>query len=169
MRQKYKSWVFINIGYYNIKCIRYKIKNQKRTKVIWFDFRSNWLPLLDSNKKTDFSTHTLIIFLDKSFKTEPQMNGHSIWNLFFPFISKIFIKLLLKFSAVRIYNHLFCQPHSDRRLPNLNTRKQNETTNPFGLVVSFLAPPVGLEPTTSRLTVECSTGWAKEEYLIFVH
>ena len=25
-------------------------------------------------------------------------------------------------------------------------------------------PPVGLEPTTTRLTAECSTDWAKEEY-----
>ena len=29
----------------------------------------------------------------------------------------------------------------------------------------FLAPPVGLEPTTPWLTVMCSTDWAKEEYL----
>ena len=28
----------------------------------------------------------------------------------------------------------------------------------------FLAPPVGLEPTTFRLTAERSTNWAKEEY-----
>ena len=28
----------------------------------------------------------------------------------------------------------------------------------------FLAPPVGLEPTTPWLTVMCSTDWAKEEY-----
>ena len=27
-----------------------------------------------------------------------------------------------------------------------------------------MAPPVGLEPTTTRLTAECSTDWAKEEY-----
>ena len=27
----------------------------------------------------------------------------------------------------------------------------------------FLAPPVGLEPTTLRLTAACSTDWAKEE------
>ena len=26
------------------------------------------------------------------------------------------------------------------------------------------APPVGLEPTTLRLTAACSTDWAKEEY-----
>ena len=30
----------------------------------------------------------------------------------------------------------------------------------------FQTPPVGLEPTTLRLTAECSTDWAKEEYLI---
>ena len=29
----------------------------------------------------------------------------------------------------------------------------------------FLAPLVGLEPTTYRLTAERSTNWAKEEYL----
>ena len=29
----------------------------------------------------------------------------------------------------------------------------------------FLAPPVGLEPTTLRLTAACSTDWAIEEYL----
>ena len=27
-----------------------------------------------------------------------------------------------------------------------------------------ITPPVGLEPTTTRLTAECSTDWAKEEY-----
>ena len=32
----------------------------------------------------------------------------------------------------------------------------------------FLAPPAGLEPATSWLTVMRSTDWAKEEYLIFV-
>ncbi len=30
--------------------------------------------------------------------------------------------------------------------------------------LSALAPPVGLEPTTLRLTAECSTDWAKEDY-----
>ena len=30
-----------------------------------------------------------------------------------------------------------------------------------------MAPPVGLEPTTLRLTAACSTDWAKEEYSIF--
>ena len=30
-----------------------------------------------------------------------------------------------------------------------------------------MAPPVGLEPTTTRLTAECSTDWAMEEYIIF--
>ena len=29
----------------------------------------------------------------------------------------------------------------------------------------IMAPQVGLEPTTLRLTAECSTGWAIEEYL----
>ena len=29
---------------------------------------------------------------------------------------------------------------------------------------TVMAPPVGLEPTTTRLTAECSTDWAKEEY-----
>ena len=31
----------------------------------------------------------------------------------------------------------------------------------------FLAPQVGLEPTTLRLTAACSTNWAIEEYLAF--
>ena len=31
----------------------------------------------------------------------------------------------------------------------------------------FLAPQVGLEPTTSWLTVTRSTDWATEEYLLF--
>ena len=31
-------------------------------------------------------------------------------------------------------------------------------------MVIFLAPLVGLEPTTYRLTAERSTNWAKEEY-----
>ena len=30
-----------------------------------------------------------------------------------------------------------------------------------------LTPPVGLEPTTTRLTAECSTDWAKEEYRVY--
>ena len=30
------------------------------------------------------------------------------------------------------------------------------------------APPVGLEPTTLRLTAACSTDWAKEEYFVCV-
>ena len=30
-------------------------------------------------------------------------------------------------------------------------------------ITCFLAPPVGLEPTTPWLTVRCSTDWAKEE------
>ena len=30
-----------------------------------------------------------------------------------------------------------------------------------------ITPPVGLEPTTLRLTAACSTDWAKEEYSIF--
>ena len=30
---------------------------------------------------------------------------------------------------------------------------------------STIAPPVGLEPTTLRLTAECSTDWAKEDYI----
>ena len=34
---------------------------------------------------------------------------------------------------------------------------------------SFLAPPVGLEPTTLRLTAACSTDWAKEEYRRTAH
>ena len=29
----------------------------------------------------------------------------------------------------------------------------------------FMAPQVGLEPTTYRLTAECSTDWAIEEYI----
>ena len=35
---------------------------------------------------------------------------------------------------------------------------------PFGIRF-VLAPQVGLEPTTLRLTAACSTDWAKEEYL----
>ena len=31
-------------------------------------------------------------------------------------------------------------------------------------IIYFLAPLVGLEPTTYRLTAERSTNWAKEEY-----
>ena len=32
-------------------------------------------------------------------------------------------------------------------------------------ITAFLAPLVGLEPTTYRLTAERSTNWAKEEYI----
>ena len=30
--------------------------------------------------------------------------------------------------------------------------------------IVWKTPPVGLEPTTTRLTAECSTDWAKEDY-----
>ena len=32
--------------------------------------------------------------------------------------------------------------------------------------LSKLAPDVGLEPTTDRLTADCSTYWANQEYRI---
>ena len=32
--------------------------------------------------------------------------------------------------------------------------------------LDFLAPPAGLEPATTWLTVRCSTDWAKEEYIL---
>ena len=37
--------------------------------------------------------------------------------------------------------------------------------------VIHVAPPVGLEPTTTRLTAARSTDWAKEEYEVlgFIH
>ena len=35
-------------------------------------------------------------------------------------------------------------------------------------VFLFLAPQVGLEPTTHGLTVRCSTDWAIEEYLVLL-
>ena len=35
----------------------------------------------------------------------------------------------------------------------------------FSVSALTVAPPVGLEPTTTRLTAACSTSWAKEEYL----
>ena len=35
-------------------------------------------------------------------------------------------------------------------------------------IQDFLAPPVGLEPTTLRLTAACSTDWAKEEYVSYL-
>ena len=34
-------------------------------------------------------------------------------------------------------------------------------------ILRFLAPQVGLEPTTLRLTAACSTSWAIEEYVKF--
>ena len=46
-------------------------------------------------------------------------------------------------------------------------RKNPETLENKALPENGSAPPVGLEPTTLRLTAECSTDWAKEEYLIF--
>ena len=42
------------------------------------------------------------------------------------------------------------------------TRKTKKNTPDW--VCSFLAPPAGLEPATTWLTVRCSTDWAKEEY-----
>ena len=37
--------------------------------------------------------------------------------------------------------------------------------NPYTIVYGFLAPQVGLEPTTLRLTAACSANWAIEEYI----
>ena len=41
--------------------------------------------------------------------------------------------------------------------------KKEKALNPLRFKASALAPPVGLEPTTLRLTAACSTDWAKEE------
>ena len=41
-------------------------------------------------------------------------------------------------------------------------RKKLQKPRAFGAF--SMAPPVGLEPTTLRLTAACSTNWAKEEY-----
>ena len=48
-----------------------------------------------------------------------------------------------------------CQIYATKNIP------QREICEMF-----FIAPPVGLEPTTLRLTAECSTDWAKEEYFL---
>ena len=45
----------------------------------------------------------------------------------------------------------------------LNMNKQKNRYKQFAYIY-FLAPLVGLEPTTYRLTAERSTNWAKEEY-----
>ena len=45
--------------------------------------------------------------------------------------------------------------------PNSIWKKKIKT---FKRTSLFLAPPVGLEPTTPRLTAACSTDWAMEEY-----
>ena len=45
---------------------------------------------------------------------------------------------------------------------NIKSQMKRDTR----LCISFhLAPRVGLEPTTLRLTAECSTDWANEEYI----
>ena len=43
--------------------------------------------------------------------------------------------------------------------------KNEKALNPLRLKASEMAPPVGLEPTTLRLTAACSTDWANEEYI----
>ena len=44
-------------------------------------------------------------------------------------------------------------------------RTKKKARTPFG-VRAFLAAPVRLELTTTRLTAECSTDWAKEQYIL---
>ena len=41
--------------------------------------------------------------------------------------------------------------------------EKGKALNPLRFKASEMAPPVGLEPTTLRLTAACSTDWAKEE------
>lgn len=43
--------------------------------------------------------------------------------------------------------------------------EQKKIINNFIFTISYLAPHVGLEPTTYRLTAERSTNWANEEYI----
>ena len=47
-----------------------------------------------------------------------------------------------------------------RHMKETKKKPRNES------LVSFLAPPAGLEPATIWLTVRCSTDWAKEEYWV---
>ena len=50
---------------------------------------------------------------------------------------------------------------------NLKSPQRRKKTGQFRRYLNrpvCLAPPVGLEPTTLRLTAACSTDWAKEEY-----
>ena len=82
-------------------------------------------------------------------------------------------KVILKPSvSVILYLPLNCAKHNiTRRKPNITAQQYNlpqanitEKTTCRNKSF-FLAPPVGLEPTTTRLTAACSTDWAKEEYL----
>ena len=43
-------------------------------------------------------------------------------------------------------------------------RSKKNPVNEIVYRIFFVAPRVGLEPTTARLTAACSTNWAKEEY-----
>ena len=54
----------------------------------------------------------------------------------------------------------FCQKSIGRSFFQTDCVKKPLLKNRRG----FLAPPVGLEPTTHGLTVRCSTDWAKGEY-----
>ena len=89
--------------------------------------------------------------------------------------SDIFVKtkVILKPSvSVILYLPLNCAKHNiTRRKPNITAQQYNlpqanitEKTTCRNKSF-FLAPPVGLEPTTLRLTAACSTDWAKEEYV----
>ena len=60
---------------------------------------------------------------------------------------------------VYYYSLIFQNKKGDLQKSSLNTKKRNK------YLVPFMAPPAGLEPATSWLTVMRSANWAIEEYL----
>ena len=87
----------------------------------------------------------------------------SLWN--FPLTRKV--KWNKSPHARRLFtwrSHI-SRPKGISQIPQGIYFTEKNTFCPKDKRCFFLAPPVGLEPTTPWLTVRCSTDWAKEECL----
>ena len=70
--------------------------------------------------------------------------------------------LALRARMTEPVNSRMCPPK--HKEPEKQVKKPQKS--PRFCVGFFLAPQVGLEPTTLRLTAACSTDWAIEEYIL---
>ena len=78
-------------------------------------------------------------------------------SIFRNFLLKSHFKSFIIISQVLQIVKWFWIKYKESNWENKNPNRKNDS--------DLLAPPVGLEPTTTRLTAECSTDWAMEEYL----